>query len=358
MLKSRFFIWGIVTLFISMFSWSAMAQNCNLPAPTGLVVSFPTSTTARLDWNAIPGAWGYRVGLTNQNTAAVQFLEVQAPTTHIIVPVEPNTPYRATVQGKCDAFRNSPNVSMVTFGTPVYIIVVDLIPYSLSACNGDVVYTHQGPLPHNITNTTQFMTIPTLANFDFSVQYQGSELRGRMIRNSMNSVSFGLITQGWGIETLSSIASGTNDAVTIRNQQNPYETLVLSLNPDGRLYYTASGNGYSNFNLIQCRRSGGGGEPGLETSNTTASNALSSFQVAPNPFADELNIQMGEVPTEAFQIRLFNTAGQLCVSKDVSKEDAHTNNLALPTEGLAPGMYYLHLSTGNGETVVKKVVKM
>ncbi len=358
MLKRRLLFWGIITLFASLFSWTVTAQNCNLPAPTGLTVSFPSPTTVRLDWNAIPGAWGYRINLLNQNSAQIQFVEVQAPTTHVIMPVEPNTSYRATVQGKCDAFRNSPNTSTVTFGTGVYIIVADLIPYSLNACEGNIVYTHQGPLGHNITNAIQFMTIPTLANFDFSVQYQGSEVRGRMIRNSMNSVSFGLITQGWGIETLSSIASGTNDAVTIRNQQNPYETLVLSLNPDGRLYYTASGNNYANFSLIQCRRPSSGGEPALETSNTTASTELLSFQVSPNPFTDELNIQMDESYTQAFQARLFNTAGQLCLSLEASKEEAAGKKFTLPTDALAPGMYYLHLSSGDGGTVVKKVIKM
>ncbi len=80
----------------------------------------------------------------------------------------------------------------------------------------------------------------------------------------------------------------------------------------------------------------------------------SSFQVYPNPASENINVSYVAITKEQLQLELLDLGGT-CLYSCTIAIDKGMNQMLVPVDTYAPGVYLLRLTTGN-ETVVKKVV--
>ena len=79
-------------------------------------------------------------------------------------------------------------------------------------------------------------------------------------------------------------------------------------------------------------------------------------RVYPNPFSDQLTIDLLWQSATPMQLQLTDVLGKSVYQKEVDVKTQ--NNFSIPTEGLAAGMYMLTLTDANGNFVQRqKVVK-
>ena len=82
-----------------------------------------------------------------------------------------------------------------------------------------------------------------------------------------------------------------------------------------------------------------------------AKNKLSLY---PNPATNNINLGFEQSPTEAMQLSIYNTAGQLVLSKVLN---GYGDTYCVNIEALALGVYFVHLSSETGEVFRSKFVK-
>jgi len=82
-----------------------------------------------------------------------------------------------------------------------------------------------------------------------------------------------------------------------------------------------------------------------------AKNKLSLY---PNPATNNINLGFEQSPTEAMQLSIYNTAGQLVLSKRLN---GYGDTYRVNIEALALGVYFVHLSSETGEVFRSKFVK-
>ena len=93
--------------------------------------------------------------------------------------------------------------------------------------------------------------------------------------------------------------------------------------------------------------------------NTTIKLALSStasIQVYPNPIKDKFNIYLQSLAASSAGINLYNAAGQLMYSRNITLVNG-TELVEVPTSNLAAGEYTLRIKAGNDIKFIKKLVK-
>jgi len=76
-----------------------------------------------------------------------------------------------------------------------------------------------------------------------------------------------------------------------------------------------------------------------------------TVSIAPNPFSNSVLLKTTEAPIQ--QVQVFNTLGQLLVSKTIGDQ----NKVELPLQNLDSGIYTITVHTSNGtfsETLVKQ----
>lgn len=95
----------------------------------------------------------------------------------------------------------------------------------------------------------------------------------------------------------------------------------------------------------------------LESTFTTGSNELSDFRngvlVFPNPFTDELTIDLHYQNSTGMSLNIKNTLGQTIESKKFSSQQ---NQIKIDLEFLSKGIYFLEINDGE-ERMVTKILK-
>jgi len=88
---------------------------------------------------------------------------------------------------------------------------------------------------------------------------------------------------------------------------------------------------------------------------TSIVNAIAdnNMKIFPNPASNTLNIQTDNLQTAIKEIRMYDMTGCAVFN--------HTsfaiNNTAIDVSNLSTGLYFLHITSSNGERIVKKIVK-
>ena len=99
----------------------------------------------------------------------------------------------------------------------------------------------------------------------------------------------------------------------------------------------------------------------LVTKNNTTSKLPNigsgdNIQVFPNPIQDRFNILMSNLAASSADIALYNSAGQLVYSKNISLVNG-SEFLEIPSSNLASGVYTLKIQAGKDTRFVKKLLK-
>jgi hypothetical protein len=80
------------------------------------------------------------------------------------------------------------------------------------------------------------------------------------------------------------------------------------------------------------------------------------FRVYPNPFEDELKIQLGEQISSPVIIRMFNSEGLLIIEKTIENTKATMHPGELIVKDLEDGIYFLKFITSKGN-YIRKIIK-
>jgi hypothetical protein len=85
------------------------------------------------------------------------------------------------------------------------------------------------------------------------------------------------------------------------------------------------------------------------------SNAVNSFEIYPNPAANEVNVSVISASAGSSQINITNTLGQVVVKKEVSL-NAGSNLIEIDTRSLASGIYYVTYGCAKGSATKKLTI--
>ncbi len=125
--------------------------------------------------------------------------------------------------------------------------------------------------------------------------------------------------------------------------------------------------GYLNALIIQTYKSGAAAarianagevkkiESIIEAVDTTM-NLSEAIRVYPNPFSNELKVDVSGLPAGKLEVHLRNVMGAILFSKDVITDGVETS-VEIPAVGLPSGMYMLEIKSPTSENKVFRVIK-
>jgi hypothetical protein len=84
--------------------------------------------------------------------------------------------------------------------------------------------------------------------------------------------------------------------------------------------------------------------------------AISGLTVFPNPFTNNIKLQIHSTKEEASLIRLVNMAGQQVIKRDITLQPGDNIIVVKDLETVAPGIYLMEIRTGS-DVITQKIVK-
>jgi hypothetical protein len=372
----------LILFVLGSLAYSTQAQECTLPPPSNISYNFPTPGNVIFTWNAVPGAVGYNITLTNLNTGTSQ--TIFTPHTNKGFVVNPNTSYHFTIRSACSETLFGVKEEEVYFITAPYLIVNEIFPEMQDACPASSIWS-QKRIDKSVDYYTPITLDPgTVYNFEFyhspssGVSIGSGKVSAKLIRTSAEGVKI------W--RTIPDESNQTSLWVLLGEQQWPCppglntchvfgvlkptlssETYFkVTLNPDGRLNFRAGGSGtFSHFSLRQCSNESGKGafdqvdESYADTeARSDKSNVSISTTVSPNPFSDQIRIQVEEPISADAQIQVLDASGYLkadiVIGSNITKGAIYT----IPTADFAAGLYLLRIHTPQGTSKVVKMIKL
>ncbi|MES2655037.1 MAG: T9SS type A sorting domain-containing protein [Bacteroidota bacterium] len=81
-----------------------------------------------------------------------------------------------------------------------------------------------------------------------------------------------------------------------------------------------------------------------------------AFRLYPNPSNDKTTVLYQLTDDVVTQVSIYNIAGELVQSMAINSNEITNNQVALNTQGLSAGIYFVTLSTGNNQSVTQKLV--
>jgi uncharacterized repeat protein (TIGR01451 family) len=246
----------------------------------------------------------------------------------------------------------------ITTGSTSSVMGGDIVEYTITVSNtgngSAVVAKLCDAIPtyaHYIVNST---TMNGVAVADIGGLMPFSVTGGQLI-NSSNEPA-GIVKPGNANNVVIKFRVTTDQYKTVCNQS----TITFS-DADGNTIYVMSNDpSQSGFQAPTCFPSNG---PPRKAVNGTASpvteqlQPVISAQVRPNPFNEEINLQVQLNTAEQVRVRLTDFYGRT-VYTSTQQVAAGYNSLHIDVPaGLASGVYVLELSAGNNRLMQKKLIK-
>ena len=82
-----------------------------------------------------------------------------------------------------------------------------------------------------------------------------------------------------------------------------------------------------------------------------------NINIYPNPVKDHATISYNTNKSELVKIQLYNTSGICVKSIDINNPKSGEQSLTINTNNISPGIYFLHLQTGQ-KVITKKIIKV
>ncbi|MCB0523184.1 MAG: T9SS type A sorting domain-containing protein [Lewinellaceae bacterium] len=339
--------WSTATNPKPILTSSAFDSDCDLPAPDDFEPIEIGTSWVKLSWTPVgptPARYIIRTYLgSNGNLVDVSNVPGTA-TTWKVLNLSSNTEYRSTITPVCDN-----NVeSQYNIITDLYkTLIIDLIlsgytpPQGLG--EGCTIYRSNGTCLLNSAGSTDFgisdnLTEPNVSrNFEVNLdQFPTIELT--LEQNG----DFDFYCEN----NVPPNPHCLTKTVYVKNNNDLVATMELISPTYGPPYITCT---YLNGNYKVTRKD-------AVLKPITGTNEISgiAFSVSPNPFTDQLNVDMelsGE--TDQATLALYDLQGRLMITQMAQKG---SRNQSINTSNLAPGMYLLHINA-SAEKRILKVVK-
>lgn len=354
-------------------------RDCELPAPSNLVLVYVGPDTAHLSWSPVAGASAYATLLTDFNTG-VQYPEIKSDTTinYNASVIQPGHKYLFEVRAICTDGKISSNVTKIIFTAP-YIIIIDLVERNATPQQLVPGGIHRFPpntptdgycqLNFNIvqpgtTNRYEFLTYPQPGGSTIAIEH-----------HLLQGVNANLLT-------FPGAASNEGLKLNIVNNQGIQIASMVAMNGDAGSGISISlATGVRLFKAYACGP-GLEGSNGLVASGTTGNDAPSTalpdtdsrskelstpsatnitpddFQVFPNPVSDQLWVEFSVKQDAQARLQLFDLAGrpvqQVSASPKTYTEGTHL--LGFNVAQLPSGVYTLFFQSGD-QTITRRIVK-
>ena len=227
---------------------------------------------------------------------------------------------------------------------------------------------------HNGGNFNSSVAVELLDGEEVVTTYQPGQLYTFKVTVSASNNPAGYGFQAVALQGTDNLNAGTfGDApsgtkVSMVDDRNYFEHSERSTANSWSIPWTApeAGTGdvsiYAAGNAVNGAAGSGGDTPTtlatplvLTEASTSASYALQTLdlemKVFPNPVTDILNLELNSTEQGNFQLQLFNTTGQLMLSKSI-EVNMGNNTERMNVGNLPQGHYFLHLGDGKrGQTM-------
>lgn len=338
--------------------------SCNLPAPGGLTVTDVTASSISIAWNPVAGASAYSVKFVEKATNTVVLNTTVTATNATATSLIAGTTYRFIVSAICPDGSRSGNESTGEAKTD-FIVVDDIavdFPYITNQITGcPTTFSALAPVSMAVVNTVTGEQTPFnllkednfAANMNMQVLHDNPTAKtgGNWLFTNQES-------------TFPSAAEGYTEAnaVLVYYSATPNTPSGIVQNGSIVLAFSVELVGSTlnqiNFCIAQIApnyavylKGGGQGRPGPSKGSHAAFNNH-AMSASPNPFKDELNIQLEAVADTNGALQLMDAQGRVLRTQTF---EAGFRTLTIPTTDLAPGLYFVRMETSKGVSTLKVV---
>jgi hypothetical protein len=340
--------------------------SCPLPAPTNFVVTGTSSTSISLQWDAVPGAFDYRIGAAGGPGVPPPPIFTTA-TSVTFNNLTPGTDYNFTCAAGCGNNTYSINIAQRSGATD---FIIEIVYNGFSGAGAQqAIFNGQGsgspaatcPVALNQCYVGILRNGGTVLNtFTFNLAQANNQKYGYFwevlpppnntiltaMTNSQTPQCSSATSGLWRIhlaKCASPVSTKSNMRLTTSSTTLNFEVSAI---PEGHT-----------LTIYEC--SNGAGAGGGETKNRdqilpNSTNTSLSLLAAPNPFTNEINLTFTERPetAEPVAIELFDLQGKLHLQQYFNSS---SDNLSLPTQDLPLGMYFLRARVGDTVKTIKVV---
>ncbi len=348
---------NVFLLFLSLFccSWRiSSAQNCNLPAPTGLTWTYPTQNTVKFTWNSVQGAWGYQIALNAHNTQG-QGQTIQAPATEATFTYTPHTTYTVELYAGCSATNFSSQKTIKQFSPDGLIIVVDINPGLYLACPGaQLIWASSGA----VSSQVQSSPIDFGKLYQIQLNYQDM-LPVNIALQHNNFLSYCATkinlypNPDWNLSAYASGYFGTHiDKAKVKN--NGLSTGVdINTTYDKNIIFRPFGTGLlSNIKVFECS-----GYRDLPSGGDRSRNSIPTYVASPNPFLNQISVFLKGQAQGMVTAKMLDTAGQLKWIQQYDSASLQDQVFVIQTQDMPAGMYFLQISDARGLLQTQRLIK-
>lgn len=323
--------------------------SCNLPGPSDLSASNITTNSFDLDWTAVPGAWGYRVRVTDSNNNQV-FDNTTTGIAMIVNGLAGGENYTATVTTLC-AVGYEGEYSEIPVSTN---IVIDILITNFSCPNSN----GEG----RILPSGDTIKIPVLRGLEYIAKYQvgnestfftflieDEEGEPHAILSQQDPGGAGDLTDGWQnfpihsnnplheLDNASVSYVGANSGLLRIHVLNGY---LNGADIDTILLFNSINTLQCKFDFIECYK-----KEGKERINIENDLDQSRLIVYPNPTSQFININNSFAGSESIILcQLFDISGRELSSKTINNNE----EIKLDIVDLPEGLYCVKIKTTLG----------
>jgi len=249
----------------------------------------------------------------------------------------------------------SVSTEMLTILVPTYIVITDILVDRAAPCSNLTLIPDQNPLSNSIIDYASDVTKDYYLRFlKNNAPYDMYFKRVNIPTNPMTPYRFqAKRVEGQNTNLNCGSAPLSNCEKMIFSgggaQANLQMTRQIQVSATDQI--VISGNTFDSFALYYCSRGNFNG--GGDRSDANASNS-NSYVVS--PFHDYL--QIGLDPNKRLKsVRMMDISGRLAFNQTMPDDLEFSDQLNLPTEQLARGLYILQLQSNDGKVETFKVVK-
>jgi hypothetical protein len=340
-------------------------ESCNLPAANNLHVTATTTSSISFAWDAVPGAAAYfvEVGEVAISTSPV-YSNIVTGTSLTVTGLNSGTLHGIRVHAVDPTGCISPNFAYKTESTQ-FVIIDDLV-FERKTYPNTVTCTTLLTLPVQLAlmnqNSVGIFTFFEIQLIDgkISVLHVNPDIINGPYKVGVhfgNLTDLPLIEQGplpqpasnVYVYNLTSNASKSSFPIS-----NFMQTLEITRQSGGQINICSHNVGLPG-GLPIVRAEGyippfsGSGSADRDAENTPLTPIIS-----PNPFADDISIDLGGLAGKNAELRLFDANGRQVRTHQMGEED---QTATIQTEDLSPGMYVLRFQN-DSTSKTYKLVKM
>lgn len=344
--------------------------TCTLTAPTNLQRTFPNPVQATYTWNGVSGAWGYRIVVTDLNSAGIT---VHTTTnTTITLNTIPGHTYNVKFYSMCSEAPGDYGSDYEEDEFMMPGIVIELIVEGPSCGSVDEPVTNASTAPGYFVKNGGW---GLYEDYFIKMTNPGGG-QTLLLKFKMKQVQVGNSQEiGFELLEIGNPAGCILDGISLTNAQYAQppaitgngrltfdnKSFTITFSGDNEFGYSftsdQNGNTFQKFGVYAvCSPYGMPPSHGDDGVGMHDASGVKPSSI--NPFSSNLIIFFIEVPTTPVKTRLLDLQGRSWIETAIQPDELTEGTYSIPTEDLPTGLYFLQMETQPGQFVTRKVMKI